>query len=140
PFVEVVEGHDARVLEARGDVGLALEAGARLGGAGEELLERDPAPEAAVARRQDPADAAAPDLALHVVTGVRRRAGVRRRVLAARPQRLADVLPAGRAAVDVLLDERDLRLRKLALRALDDQLVAEAGHGRIIAQSPLRLT
>ena len=67
PAAGLVDGHDRRMLQARRDQRLADEAARRLGAAGDELLDRDRAAEAAVVRAEDAAEAAARELVAHVV-------------------------------------------------------------------------
>jgi len=71
PAPGLVDRHDRRVLEARGDQRLAAEPRAVLGIGVQQLLERDRPAEDAIGGRDDAAHAAARDLALgHVLPGV----------------------------------------------------------------------
>ncbi|MCX5743387.1 MAG: hypothetical protein NT062_12915 [Proteobacteria bacterium] len=69
----VVDRHDRRVLEAGGDLGLALEARERVGVERQRLLHRDHAAEHGVERLDHAPHAAARDLALQRVPRRRRR-------------------------------------------------------------------
>ena len=79
----VEHGDDVRMAEPRGEVDLALEPAARLGGRREPLaqhLHRDAAARADLGRDVDDALAALPDLAQVLVAGDRREAGSRRSI------------------------------------------------------------
>ena len=91
PGAGVVDRHDRRMLEARGDPDLALEAGERVGVDRERLLERDDATEHGILRLDDAAHTAARDLEAELVAGggQRRRRAEHRRLARHRRRALA---------------------------------------------------
>src|SRR5262249_9560368 len=126
PDAALVHRYDRRMLEARGDPRLAGEAAPQTVAAGQELLDRDEATEPPVARGDDPAHAAAGDLALTLVElgidgrKLAGRAALRRRL---RGQRRVDGRARHRRRGDVLRRDRLVMLQAPRRHRL---MVAEA--------------
>ena len=119
----LVDRHDRRVLQARGDPRLALEARAsRRGLARDQLLDRDRAAEPPVARRDDAAHAAARELAAEqVARGIDDAQHVRPAPARGHDRDLA-TRPARR---DVIVNQRERRGVGVALAAGGNQELDE---------------
>ena len=138
PPTDLVDRHDPGVLELRGDPRLALEPRDQAGRRAHELLDRDGAADAQVARRDDAPHAAARDLAAEqVARGVADAHGVRAAPTRGRDRDLVARLARG----DVVVDQRERGRVGVALIARRDQQLDELAvrlprrHGRCHATS-----